>query len=414
MTDQRTDKGTGPRSRKTATPAKKRKTSRKKQADKQAQKPTAKQAAADKAQQAGQTTPASEGHAAPGPSEGMTHHQAAEDRDAPGAAAQDGSAGSAGPSDTAGPADPAGPTDQADPDDLAERFLELWRAQAAATASGSDAASAIGRLYAGLGADTSRLAEGFEAWGRLIGQLATGQAPMQNPFAPGAGTAAGEANKDGSANRGATTPFGPNLSAMGMPPAFDPTAMMQKFAAPFLKPAPGARPTKANDAAAKSAAGTTDGNPAEATDSDTAARHGTKPDQSAQGSAAPAGSSGPSGQSGTVGKADQADKAGKAAADAAAKRDMDKNVARNGAADDDNGAKASTGDENGRERQEPGQNTDPSRGAPAPGNASGRRDDELAELARRIAALSETINALEAGLDDGSGKPASGDEPAQQ
>ena len=410
MTDQRTDKGTGPRSRKTATPAKKRKTSRKKQA----QKPTAKQAAADKAQQAGQTTPAAEGHAASGPSDSTTHHKAADDRHDPGAAAQDGSAGSSdttGPADPADPAGPTDPTDHADPDDLAERFLELWRAQAAATASGSDAASAIGRLYAGLGADTSRLAEGFEAWGRLIGQLATGQAPMQNPFAPGAGTTAGEANKDGSANRGATTPFGPNLSAMGMPPAFDPTAMMQKFAAPFLKPAPGARPSKANDAAAKSAAGTTDGNPAEATDSDTAARRGTKPDQSAQGSAAPAGSSGPSGSSG---QADQADKAGKAAADAAVKRDMDENVARNGAADDDNRAKASTGDENGRERQEPGQNTDPSRRAPAPGNAPGRRDDELAELARRIAALSETINALEAGLDDGSGKPAPGDEPAQQ
>lgn len=62
-------------------------------------------------------------------------------------------------------------------DHLARQFMDLWREQVAATADGADAASAIGRLYASLGADTSRIGEGFEAWGKLIGQLATGQKP---------------------------------------------------------------------------------------------------------------------------------------------------------------------------------------------------------------------------------------------
>ncbi|WP_278360428.1 hypothetical protein, partial [Thalassospira xiamenensis] len=50
-------------------------------------------------------------------------------------------------------------------DHLARQFMDLWREQVAATADGADAASAIGRLYASLGADTSRIGEGFEAWG---------------------------------------------------------------------------------------------------------------------------------------------------------------------------------------------------------------------------------------------------------
>ena len=58
---------------------------------------------------------------------------------------------------------------------LATRFLALWREQVAATADGAQAASAIGRLYASLGADTTRMGEGFEAWGNLIGQMAMGQ-----------------------------------------------------------------------------------------------------------------------------------------------------------------------------------------------------------------------------------------------
>ena len=60
-------------------------------------------------------------------------------------------------------------------DQLAQRFLDLWRQQVATTVDGTQAASAIGRLYASLGADTSRMGEGFEAWGNLIGQMAMGQ-----------------------------------------------------------------------------------------------------------------------------------------------------------------------------------------------------------------------------------------------
>ena len=70
-------------------------------------------------------------------------------------------------------------------DQLAQRFLDLWRQQVATTVDGTQAASAIGRLYASLGADTSRMGEGFEAWGNLIGQMAMGQQPgmSANPMA---------------------------------------------------------------------------------------------------------------------------------------------------------------------------------------------------------------------------------------
>ena len=49
-----------------------------------------------------------------------------------------------------------------------------------------------------------------------------------------------------------------------------------------------------------------------------------------------------------------------------------------------------------------------SRRAKAAGDASGGRDDELVELARRIADLQETISALEAGT------PGSGDEAPER
>lgn len=341
MTDQGNSKGTGPRSRKTATSASKGKKQRKKQAQKQA---ASDQANAD--QRAKTESP-----------------ENAADEKMAGAQGDDGKNAQDG---------------LADPDALAERFLDLWRAQAAATAGGSDAASAIGRLYAGLGADTSRLAEGFEAWGRLIGQLATGQAPVQNPFAPDAGTA--DAEHKGPASPGATTPFGANFTKMAMPPAFDPTAMMHKFAAPFLKPAPHPRPGPGKaDAPAESppvTPGEEKGEPAMASDlAKTGGLGDTKTDTNLN---------------------------------------LDTDAARNRATYDHNGAQASTGDKNGRERQKPDQNTDPSRRATTPGDAPGGRDDELAELARRIAALSETIDALEAGIDDGSGEPAPGDDPAQQ
>ncbi|MDP2697236.1 hypothetical protein [Thalassospira sp.] len=172
----------------------------------------------------------------------------------------------------------------ADLDALAQRFLDLWRAQVAATVDGNDAANAIGRLYAGLGADTSRIGEGFEAWGRLIGQLATGQKPdgdMMAGFAPMPG-------------------FPPGSSGFS----------------PFNVP-----PTATADS---SSAADNRGNAANE----------------------PAGS----------------------------------------------------------------QKDHQTGGATAPADASGGRDDELAELARRIATLSETISALEAGTGRTGAKPADGDE----
>ncbi|AUG51431.1 hypothetical protein [Thalassospira marina] len=309
----------------------------------------------------------------------------------------------------------------ADPDVLADRFLELWRAQVAATAGGSDAASAIGRLYAGLGADTSRLAEGFEAWGRLIGQMATGQAPVQNPFAPppglgamGAGGAghAGAANSSvgDSGGASATNPFAAGLAGMGMPGAFDPMAMMQKFAAPFVKPAAKtdtAQPTtgSANNTGAQG----DDASPPGDGHGQAQAQAQTQTERSGNSADAPAGEGDgirpetPDGQDNgqIVGSPD--DKRAGALAGSGAENKSSRKAS--GGEED--------GDENGREQRELGENTDPSRGAKAAGDASGRRDDELVELARRIAALSETIDALETGIDDGSGKPVSGDEPAQ-
>ncbi|WP_133125896.1 hypothetical protein [Thalassospira marina] len=307
------------------------------------------------------------------------------------------------------------PHDPADPDVLADRFLELWRAQVAATAGGSDAASAIGRLYAGLGADTSRLAEGFEAWGRLIGQMATGQAPVQNPFAPppgmgamGAGGAghAGAANASGGAS--ATNPFAAGMAGMGMPGTFDPMAMMQKFAAPFVKPAAKtdtAQPTtgSANNTGAQGDDASPPG------DEHGQAQTQTQTEGSGTSADAPAGEG-----DGTIPETPDGQDNGQIVGSPDDKR---AEVLAGSGAENKSSRKASggeeDGDENGREQREKGENTDPSRGAKAAGDASGRRDDELVELARRIAALSETIDALETGIDDGSGKPASGDEPAQ-
>ncbi|MFH1806953.1 MAG: hypothetical protein ABID63_18890 [Pseudomonadota bacterium] len=173
----------------------------------------------------------------------------------------------------------------ADLDALAQRFLDLWRAQVAATVEGNDAANAIGRLYAGLGADTSRIGEGFEAWGRLIGQLATGQKPGGD--------------------------------------------MMAGFAS-----MPGFPPESAGFSPFNASASTATADPSSAADN--------------RGNAAnePAGS----------------------------------------------------------------QKDHQTGGATAPADASGGRDDELAELARRIASLSETISALEAGTGSTGAKPADGDE----
>ncbi|WP_085582796.1 hypothetical protein [Thalassospira mesophila] len=235
-----------------------------------------------------------------------------------------------------------------DPDELAIRFLELWRAQVAATASGGDAASAIGRLYAGLGADTSRLAEGFEAWGRLIGQLATGQSPAQNPFVPGG------------SDMGA---------AAGMNAMFEPITAMMNFKPPF---------TTGKDAGR---------------DTDKSAGSTNKPRDAT--AVTPPADGAPTGPKTAV------------------PSDQNTKTATSGG-----GAKtaplANDGEENGRERPKKAASERTPGGPKAAGDASRRRDDELAELARRLAALSETIDALEAGADDSGGKPASGDVPPQQ
>ena len=263
--------------------------------------------------------------------------------------------------------------DVADPDVLAIRFLELWRAQVAATAGGSDAASAIGRLYAGLGADTSRLAEGFEAWGRLIGQLATGQPPVQNPFSAGGmkGTGPNTAQGGGMAPPGGSS--GANIwqaappDMAGLTALFDPVTAMRNFTAPFnpgMSGAAGSTPgAKPQNETLHPPAGPDGGRaPDDATQHNTTGKTETATSQ-------------------TVGKT--------------------ANVTQDG-------------EENGQGQSKPAAGQSASGRAKATGDASGSRDDELAELARRLAALSETINALEAGLDDGSREPASGDGPPQQ
>ncbi|WP_246833037.1 hypothetical protein [Thalassospira sp. MCCC 1A01428] len=269
--------------------------------------------------------------------------------------------------------------DVADPDVLAIRFLELWRAQVAATAGGSDAASAIGRLYAGLGADTSRLADGFEAWGRLIGQLATGQPPVQNPFSAGAANAAGGMKGTGpnTAQGGGMAPPGGSSGAniwqaappdmAGLTALFDPVTAMRNFTAPFnpgMARAPGSTPgAKPQNETLHPPTGPDGGRaPDDATQYNTTGKTETATSQ-------------------TVGKT--------------------ANVTQDG-------------EENGQGQPKPATGQSASGRATATGDASGSRDDELAELARRLAALSETINALEAGLDDGSREPASGDGPPQQ
>mgnify|MGYP004117536563 FL=1 len=238
-------------------------------------------------------------------------------------------------------------------DQLARQFLELWREQVAATADGATAASAIGRLYASLGADTTRMGEGFEAWGKLIGQMAMGQHPaaaIGNPMGD-AMTAANplQAMMDQMAKAAAELPASPFA---GMPFAPDMSAMAG------MTPKPKPTKTEPESAGAASAAGN-------AADKDSA-------------------------ETSATAKPKKTSKTKHAA----------KNAAK-GQGKNDQSAKTKTASAKTR-KSEAGR-------AKTASDASGSRDDELAQLARRIADLSETIAALEAGTEGTGGKPPSRD-----
>ncbi|HAI33149.1 hypothetical protein [Thalassospira sp. UBA6510] len=254
--------------------------------------------------------------------------------------------------------DPSQTADAAssDPDDerldqLARQFLELWREQVAATADGAHAASAIGRLYASLGADTTRMGEGFEAWGKLIGQMAMGQHPaagIGNPMGD-AMTATNplQAMMDQMAKAAAELPASPFA---GMPFAPDMSAMAG------MTPKPKPTKTEPESAGTASAAGN-------ATDKNSA-------------------------ETSATAKPKKTSKTKHAA----------KNAAK-GQGKNDQSAKTKAASAKTRNPEAGGTKT--------ASDAHGSRDDELAQLARRIADLSETIAALEAGT-EGSGGKSSG------
>lgn len=244
---------------------------------------------------------------------------------------------------------------------LAARFLELWREQVAATADGAHAASAIGRLYASLGADTTRMGEGFEAWGNLIGQMAMGQNPAANAANPMAGAMSAsnplmammeqmtKAAKDLPTQPFATPPFG---GQMPFPPNMAAMAGMTGMGMPGAKPA--ATTPDSHDASGQTETPQSASEPSEDAVKPTTAKKTTAAKNAAKGQ----------------GKNDQS----KQPEAASAKTRKSK-----------------------------------ARGAKTASDAHGSRDDELAQLARRIADLSETIAALESGAEGTGGKPPKGD-----
>jgi hypothetical protein len=245
-----------------------------------------------------------------------------------------------------------------DPDDerleqLAREFLELWREQVAATADGAHAASAIGRLYASLGADTTRMGEGFEAWGKLIGQMAMGQHPaagVGNPMADAMATPNPlQAMMDQMAKAARELPSSPFA---GMPFAPDMSAMSGMTGKGTTPPA-----SKAADADTK------------AKTADAAVRS--------------SGTDGP--------KAPGAREVNKTSKTKHAAKNAAKGQVKNDQSEQSNATSAKA------RKSETGR-------AKAASDASGSRDDELAQLARRIADLSETIAALEAGTEGKGGK----------
>ncbi|WP_341364832.1 hypothetical protein P8T57_05480 [Thalassospira sp. SN3W] len=230
-------------------------------------------------------------------------------------------------------------------DHLARQFMDLWREQVAATADGADAASAIGRLYASLGADTSRIGEGFEAWGKLIGQLATGQKPGAFPGALSGPVPGGVPGMMSGMIPGMTPETLPEMmKGTPMDPAANPMAAMIHQMSKMAMPGMTGTTSKANV--------------------DKKADPGTTVKEAGKAEA-------------TKGKTGKSNKSGQGKNERA-KPTADKPA------------------EKGKQS---------SRRAKAAGDASGSRDDELVELARRLADLQETISALEAGT-AGSGEEA--------
>lgn len=247
---------------------------------------------------------------------------------------------------------------------LAARFLELWREQVAATADGAHAASAIGRLYASLGADTTRMGEGFEAWGNLIGQMAMGQNP--------AGAATNGANPMNAA-MSASNPLMAMMEQMTKAAKDLPT---QPFATP---PFGGQMPFPPNMAAMAGMTGM--GMP------------GAKPASTA-----------PDSHDGS-GQAEVPQSASEPSENAVKPTTAKKTTAAK------NAAKGQGKNDQSKQPEAASAKTRKSKagGATTASDAHGSRDDELAQLARRIADLSETIAALEAGTEGTGGKPPKGD-----
>ena len=247
---------------------------------------------------------------------------------------------------------------------LATRFLELWREQVAATADGAHAASAIGRLYASLGADTTRMGEGFEAWGNLIGQMAMGQNP--------AGAATNGTNPMNAA-MSASNPLMVMMEQMTKAAKDLPT---QPFATP---PFGGQMPFPPNMAAMAGMTGI--GMP------------GAKPTAAS-----------PDSHDGSD-QTEARQSASEAYEDAVKPTTAQKTTAAK------NTAKGQGKNDQSKQPEAASAKTRKPKagGAKAASDAHGSRDDELAQLARRIADLSETIAALEAGAEGTGGKPSEGD-----
>ena len=270
--------------------------------------------------------------------------------------------------------DPGASSDDDKLEQLAARFLALWREQVAATADGVDAASAIGRLYASLGADTTRMGEGFEAWGKLIGQMAMGQqaAPQSaNPFAAAFSGVTGENNPlmammDQMAKAARDLPTAPFPTGMPFPPNM---AVMAGMPGMSGMGAAGAKPSSSAPKADQAAHGAED----KATE-----------DKGADG--VPDKTTDKTGKKASATSPDAASKKTRAA----------KNTAKGqGKNDQSTETKAASA-----------KKTKPETGrAAAASDAHGSRDDELAQLTRRIADLSETIAALEAGTEGTGRKP---------
>ncbi|MBX2830244.1 MAG: hypothetical protein KTR23_03555 [Rhodospirillales bacterium] len=257
---------------------------------------------------------------------------------------------------------------------LATRFLALWREQVAATADGAQAASAIGRLYASLGADTTRMGEGFEAWGNLIGQMAMGQ-QLGAGAVSGVGAGAVPGLGDG-ANpfAGAANPVMAMMEQMAK-------AARDLPATPF----PG-MPFPPNMAGMAGMSGTGEG----------AAKAPAKtPEKDASSAKTPTTDAGANADASTTAAVAKAKPRKTTTKKTTAAKEAAKGQGKN--------------DQSTKTKAAPAKKGKPKAGrATTASDAHGSRDDELAQLARRIADLSETIAALEGGTEGAGGKPPKG------